>query len=490
MARSSNLSREAAWAHLRFAVVGPLLSSPPARGRLKSALRALAEKSWRHPATGGEVRFAAATIERWYYKALRERHDPVGVLRRRTRRDAGRQCSVGQRLKEKILQQHARYGHWTYKLHYDNLRSLLKRDPSVGPLPSYPSVVRFMKTHGLLRKPRPKNAEPAGLERARARLESREVRSYEAEYVGSLWHLDFHHSSLKVLSPEGEWVRPVVLGILDDRSRIACHLQWYLSESAENLVHGLSQAILKRGLPRSLLTDNGAAMLSEEVKEGLLRLGVIHETTLAYSPYQNGKQESFWARLEGRLMAMLAGVEELTLDFLNRATQAWVEVEYNRTDHSETSEPPLDRFTKGPSVSRPSPDVDRLRCAFRLQTTRSQRRSDGTVSLEGVRFEIPGRFRNLGRLTIQYARWDLRSVHLVDERDGTLLAPIYPLDRAQNADARRRILPGGAVAKRPEEPLQPAKDLPALLKEILRDYSCTGIPPAYLPKTERKENKA
>jgi len=41
-----------------------------------------------------------------------------------------------------------------------------------------------------------------------------------------------------------------LLGVLDDRSRVACHLQWYLDETAETLVHGLTQAIQKRGLPR------------------------------------------------------------------------------------------------------------------------------------------------------------------------------------------------------------------------------------------------
>ena len=42
---------------------------------------------------------------------------------------------------------------------------------------------------------------------------------------------------------------PVLFGVLDDRSRLACHLQWYLHENAEDVVHGLSQAIRKRGLP-------------------------------------------------------------------------------------------------------------------------------------------------------------------------------------------------------------------------------------------------
>ncbi len=40
---------------------------------------------------------------------------------------------------------------------------------------------------------------------------------------------------------------PRVLGILDDRSRLCCHLQCYLDETADSLIHGLSQAFHKRG---------------------------------------------------------------------------------------------------------------------------------------------------------------------------------------------------------------------------------------------------
>jgi len=93
--------------------------------------------------------------------------------------------------------------------------------------------------------------------------------------------------------------------VLDDRSRLACHLQWYLAETAEIIARGLSQAFQKRGLPRSRLSDNGAAMTAAEITEGLSRLGILHQTTLPYSPYQNVKQEAFWGPVEGRLIAML-----------------------------------------------------------------------------------------------------------------------------------------------------------------------------------------
>jgi hypothetical protein len=247
-------------------------------------------------------------------------------------------------------------------------------------------------------------------------------------------------------------------------------------------VHGLSQAIQKRGLPRALLTDNGSAMVADEFREGLLHLGVLHEKTLPYSPYQNGKQEAFWGTLEGRLMEMLDGCADLTLDFLNQATQAWVEIDYHRAVHREIGSSPAERFARAPDVLRASPTSEALREAFRLQTRRRQRRSDGTISLDGVRFEIPSRYRHFADVTVRYARWDLGRVDLADERHGTILAPLYPLDRTANADGRRGV-PARDPGQPPEETPHPRdKELPPLLKRILAEYSATGMPPAYLPR--------
>lgn len=49
----------------------------------------------------------------------------------------------------------------------------------------------------------------------------------------------------------------------------------------------------------------------------------MHERTLPACPEQNGKQEAWWNSVEGRLLAMLENVPNLTLDMLNHATQAW-----------------------------------------------------------------------------------------------------------------------------------------------------------------------
>ncbi len=415
------------------------------------------------------------------------RDDPVGALQHAVRKDCGK-VSLAAALAEQLHFQYCDHPHWSYQLHYDNLAALVKADSSLGRLPSYSTVKRFMQTHGWARRPKLRPRERPGEVVAEKRRTTREVRSYEAEYVGALWHLDFHHGSKKVLTHGGQWLRPIALGIIDDHSRLCCHVQWYLSETADDLVHGLSQAIQKRGLPRALLTDNGSAMVAEEVTEGLLRLGIVHERTLPYSPYQNGKQEAFWGTLEGRLLNMLDGVAELTLEFLNQATQAWIEIEYNLSVHRETSSSPVERFKRAPDVLRPSPTSESLRDAFRLETKRSQRQSDGTISLEGVRFEIPARYRHFREVFVRYARWDLGRVDLVDQCSGTILAPIYPLDKSANADGRRAVIEPGGMDAPPENSRRENSGLPPLLKKILQDYSATGMPPAYLPKTPRSQN--
>ena len=270
------------WAHLRFSVVGQLLAAPPDKGELKAAMEGLAARTWRHPTTGEPVRFGFSTIERWYYRALRERTDPVTVLRRKLRADAGQQPAVGEAVRRAVLTQYAAHKSWSVKLHHDNLVALA----GLGPAPSYSTLLRFMRANGLDKRRRLTSRQTEGAERAEARLVEREVRRYEAEYVNGLWHWDCHHGSRKVLTPRGEWATPILFGVLDDRSRLACHLQWYLSETAEVIAHGLAQAFQKRGLPRAALSDNGSAMTAAEISEGLARLGVLHHTTLPYSPYQ------------------------------------------------------------------------------------------------------------------------------------------------------------------------------------------------------------
>ena len=475
MTKDDGIPTRVRWARLRFQIIGSLLASPPEAGDLGGKLDELAAKTYVHPATGARVHFARSTIERWMYCARNEPKDPIRALERKIHGRAGTNPTIGAVLREAIRSQHQAHPRWTYQLHHANLVAWAKTQPSMGRVPSYTTLRRYMRMHGMLRA---RNKSKSAAREATA-FQPREMRSFEVTHVHGLWHSDGHVGTRRVLLPDGSYEKVHLIGVLDDRSRLACHLQWYLGdERAETVVHCLLQAIQKRGLCRAYLSDGGAGFIAAETTEGLARLSIEHHQTLPRTPEQNAKQENFWARVESRLMPMLEGHEPLTHELLNRATSAWVELDYNRAHHSEIGQSPLSRFLQGPSVGRPSPSSDELRQVFRRQELRTQRRSDGTLTVEGVRFEVPARYRTIGRPAVRYASWDLSSVTLVDAQRDVALCEIYPLDKAKNADGRRReVEPVSDLA----EPAPSPSRIAPLLRELMETYAATGLPPAYVP---------
>ena len=467
------------WATFCLAVAGPLLANPPKPGDLQTRLGEMAAQSYKHPITGEPWTIGLSTIERWYYKVKKKQARAVEELRRAVRKDAGTQPSLSEDVRTLIQQLYRDHPRWSYQLHWDNLKARAKKNPDLGKIPSYPTVRRYMRSAGLFKKKGRRRPDTPGARQAEARLEKCETRSFESATVNGLWHLDFHEGSRSVLLPDGTLATVDCFGMLDDRSRLACHVQWYLQEETETLVHGVMQGLQKREKPWALMSDRGGAMNGEYLA-GLERLGITVEKTLPHSPHQNGKQEAFWGQIEGRLLAMLENHRTLTLELLNEATQAWVEYEYNRKVHSELGCTPLERFLEGPYVGRECPASDELRRAFRIEVRRTQRRGDGTICLEGRRFEVPSRFRHVRHIHVRYARWDLTAVDMVDERTGAVLAPLYRQDKVANADGVRKTmepLPDATLATADEPP---ADEIAPLLSELMQRARATGLPPSYI----------
>lgn len=479
MADDDDVPTGTRWACFRHSIIGQLLASPPAAGELGAALDALASRTWVHPTTREPMRIGRSTIERWLYLA-KDARDPMRALSRKRHSQLGKHPSVGPGVRHALESLYAGHRSWSRQLLYDNVQVMAETEAEVRPVPSYATVCRYMADVGHERAPRPR-AEKPGQKVAREAFELRETRSYEATHVGGLWHSDFHDGSRKALARTGEWIVPQLLATLDDRSRLVCHAQWYPTEDVRTYVHGKIQALSKRGLPRQDMSDLGSAMRAAEARRGLSSLSIEWMPTLPYSPEQNGKQEVFWAQIEGRLLPMLDDVEVLTLDRLNAATTAWVEYEYNRKVHSETGATPLARFLEGPSVLRESPDSEALRDAFRQRVTRRVRRSDGTLTVQGVRYEVPSRFRQLREVGVLFARWDMARVTMLDPRTDAPLCPLYPIDKERNADGLRRVRqPIEGAAPLPEPRNERDREAP-LLRKCMEEYAATGLPFAYVP---------
>lgn len=191
-------------------------------------------------------------------------------------------------------------------------------------------------------------------------------------------------------------------------------------------------------------------------------------------------------------MAMIESTQQLTLEKLNQLTQVWLEYDYHRNLHSEIGTTPLQRFTQARSVGRDAPDSQSLRRAFRKRVRRRQRRTDGSCSLEGRRFEIPSRFAQLEFVTLSYARWDLSTVELIDPDTGVMLSRIYPLDKHANATGVRRTRENTAT-RSDDSPVQAMdsaqaalcavdeQGLSPLMRKHLREFGATGMPPGFIP---------
>ena len=472
-------------ARLRFSVVGHLLAAPPPEGDLRFELRALSERAWIDPKTNLPRVYSFKTIQRWYYKALAAGVDPVSDLRNKRRKDTGHSPIITEKIGEDIRQIRRDHADWTMQLVRDELEALLLSRSKQSRVPSYNTVRRFMRREGIDRRQR----KSRGRAKIDEKVVPREVRRFEVDRLHALWHLDFHHGSRNILGDDGVWRKPILLCILDDHSRLICHAQWYFNENTEDLTHGFRQALQKRGLPRALLSDNGSAMTSEEFCSGLSRLGIVHETTLPYHPEQNGKQERFFGTVEGRLMAMLANEPNLTLEFLNLATCAWIEQEYHRKDQREMKASPMDRLLRSIDASRDCPSATTLSKAFMREVWRTPNRKCATIALDGVRFEIPAAYRHFKRVLVRYAHWDLSNAWLVSEESGEALVAIRPENRTANAESVRRVLSNEPPAQDISQQDQ-GKRGSELLKKYLSDFSASGLPPAYItkPNVNNKEN--
>jgi hypothetical protein len=205
------------------------LAAPPQKGSLHSAITALAERTWQHPISGEPTRFGFSTIERWYYRALKETSDPVAVLRRKLRADVGRQSAISGAVRQALIAQYASHKSWSVQLHHDNLVALAETNPDLKPVPSYATLRRFLKANGLNKRRHLISRCTEGAERAEARFLDREVRSYEAEYIGGLLHFDAHHCSRKVLDGPARAVR-CGRAIVDSVKKLGIHVRVHTGE--------------------------------------------------------------------------------------------------------------------------------------------------------------------------------------------------------------------------------------------------------------------
>ncbi|MBW2338121.1 MAG: DDE-type integrase/transposase/recombinase [Deltaproteobacteria bacterium] len=206
-------------------------------------------------------------------------------------------------------------------------------------------------------------------------------RKFEAELPNDLWQSDVMHGPK--VDVNGKMRKSYLIAVIDDHSRLITHGQFYLSEALRSYLQAFENALAKRGLPRKLYVDNGAAFRSRHLEYVCASLAIALIHSKPYKPQGRGKIERFFRTVRGQF---LTGFRGQTLYELNEAFDGWLSNIYHQRKHSSTKQSPIERFAANLQCLRAAPD--NLYDYFR-KVARRKVNKDRTITLNGRLFEGP-----------------------------------------------------------------------------------------------------
>ncbi len=169
------------------------------------------------------------------------------------------------------------------------------------------------------------------------------------------------------------------------------------------------RAIQKYGIPFKVYYDNGQVYRSQHMRYIVASLdcrGIVY--TRAYRPMGHGKIEALNRLIRRAFLAEVRKSSIRTIDELNEAFRAWVELKYNRARHSETDQPPIERWRAGVARVRYA-EEEKVRQAFLWSETRMPDKT-GVLSLLGTRYQVGPK---LARKRV-HVRFDPEAMHEIE----------------------------------------------------------------------------
>lgn len=401
----------------RSTVLGPLISRDRLeRGDLKSTLKELASHSYHIPGSRNH-HLSEKTIEAWYYAW---RRGGLEALTPRPRSDRG-QSKISPEHQEAILATKRE----NPRRSIDRVIRLLERRGQVAKDElKRASVHRLLQAHGLSR--------PTG-----GPSEVEEHRAYLAECAGDIWYGDVMHGPKVPVN--GQQRKVYLVSLMDDASRLITHSAFCLGETALDIEGVLKQAVLKRGLPKKLVIDNGPAYRAKTLQAVCLRLGIHLIYCRPYAPEGKGKLERWHRTFRDHFLTELDHSRLSDLSDLNARLWAWVETIYHRTPHHGIGlegDTPLQRYQR---------DLAKIRTLGVLAGQIDERfyhrvarkvRKDGTVSYQGNRFEVP--YEHAGKQVVLVVDPHSQQVIGVEDDQGKSLGAATALDAVANVNRKRR----------------------------------------------------
>jgi len=221
------------------------------------------------------------------------------------------------------------------------------------------------------------------------------------------------------LTINGSKKKTYLLAIIDDKTRMILHAEFYLSQGLPILEDCFRKALMKYGKPNDILVDNGKIFVSKWFKLACARLGIRHIAAKPFCANTKGKVEKY-NKTVGGFLKEFALEPKQTLAELNRLFYIWMDEGYTHDPHDslkqEERDPktgallhkrertPYQAYIEDPAKVR---YISSLECreAFLWEEQRTVDKT-GCVKLAGMVFDV-GTALIRRRVDLRYDPFDL-----------------------------------------------------------------------------------
>jgi transposase InsO family protein len=245
---------------------------------------------------------------------------------------------------------------------------------------------------------------------------------FERRQRNSLWQADLKFGP--VVDVNGRMKKTYLMALIDDKTRMIMHSEFYESQRLPILEDCFRKALLKFGKPVDVLVDNGKIFVSKWFRLACAYFGIRHIRAMPYAPETKGKLEKYNQTVDQFLDEFsLEPVQ--TLAVLNKKFSVWMEEGYTYSLHGALKIEERDPRTGRLLSSRERTPyqayvedhakityVSSINCreAFLWEVTRTADNS-GCVSLSGVIFDV-GKALARKRVSIRYDPFDISVVEV------------------------------------------------------------------------------
>lgn len=361
----------------RFSLISPVLNGQVSNN--KAYYSTVTEKPIEMPYYGSK-KYSPKTLESWYCDYMR---GGIDALKPHPRGDKGGSRRIDEELGEKIIAKKELYPKAPKTILYE----LLIKDDVIDPDKiSLSTLYRFLKS----------NRFKSGL---LADENKKEMKRFSHEYINQLWQTDVMYGPF--LKDGKKRSQTYLFAYIDDASRLVSHAQFYFSQNFESLRDSFKQALLKRGIPTLVYTDNGKIYRSQQFEFVCASLGCSLIHSKPYEPNGRGKIERFFLTVRKRFLSTLdlSSVEDI--DDLNKRLFKWLDEDYLKKPHSSLNGlTPLDYFMSQVDRIKTCGDPKELAEKFLLRKRRKVNH-DGTFTIDNILYETKTNFAGMN-MEIRY----------------------------------------------------------------------------------------